>query len=80
MAVHDEIQGLGDGDSHRAALEYEAEGLRARIMKRYGVLGVHCPDVSARLGKLISRDQVESTEYRRYSGNWVISTGGTSTR
>jgi hypothetical protein len=65
MAVHDEIQGLGDGDSHRSALECELEGLRARIMKRYGVLGVHFPDVSPRLGKLISHDQIVSSEYRR---------------
>ena len=65
MAVHDEIQGLGDGDSHRSALECELEGLRARIMKRYGVLGVHFPHVSPRLGKLISHDQIVSSEYRR---------------
>jgi hypothetical protein len=65
VAIHDEIQGLGDGDSHRAALEYELESLRARIMKRYGVLGVHFPDVSPRLGKLISHDQIVSSEYRR---------------
>jgi hypothetical protein len=65
VGVHDEIQGMGDGDSRRAALEDELEGLRARIMKRYGVLGVHFPDVSPRLGKLISHDQIVSSEYRR---------------
>jgi hypothetical protein len=65
VAVHDEIQGFVDGDSRRAALGSELEGLRERIMKRYRVLGVYFPDVSPRLGKLISHDQIVSSEYRR---------------
>jgi hypothetical protein len=65
VAVHDEIQALSNGDSHRAALEDQLQNIRVRIMKRYGVLGVHFPDVSPRLGKLISHDQIVSSEYRR---------------
>ena len=39
--------------------------VRSRIMKLFGVLGVHFPDVSPELGELICHDQMTSSEYRQ---------------
>jgi hypothetical protein len=59
------IQKIGDADPRTPDLKAHLETLRARIMRLYGVLGVHCPDVSPTLGKLISPDGITSSEYRR---------------
>jgi hypothetical protein len=54
-----------EGDPrYRNYLLQEQEHIRSRIMKRFGVLGKHFPDVSPELGKLISPEQISSSEFR----------------
>jgi len=63
--VNAELKSLAENDTRRANLESERESLRARIVKRHGVLGKHFPTIGEGLGSEIFTDPIDSTEYRR---------------
>jgi hypothetical protein len=46
-------------------LKLQLETVRTRILRLYGLLGVHFPDVEPTLANLISPDGISSSEYRR---------------
>jgi hypothetical protein len=60
-----QIQALSDDDPHRSDLQHDLESLRARILKRFGVLGKHFPNLDPNLGSAIFVDPITSSEYRR---------------
>jgi hypothetical protein len=64
-ATNNEIRQIGDGDPRASGLKRELETVRTRILRLYGVLGVHFPDVQPTLANLISPDGISSSEYRR---------------
>jgi hypothetical protein len=64
--LDDRVQALSEDDPRRYSLGIEREGLRALIMKRFGVLGKHFPTVGPELGNALFRDQIDSSEYRKY--------------
>jgi len=53
-------------------LLHEQEQIRTRILKIFGVLGVHSPDVSPSLAKLISPKKINSNEVRQELKIWEI--------
>jgi hypothetical protein len=63
--VSRQIQALSDDDPRRSDLQHDLEGLRARILKRFGVLGKHFPNLGPNLGSAIFVDPITSSEYRR---------------
>jgi hypothetical protein len=63
--MNNQIRQIGDCDPCSSDLKCQLETLRTRILRLYGVLGVHFPDVSPTLANLISPDGINSSEYRR---------------
>jgi hypothetical protein len=56
---------MNKADVRYRDLLQEREQIRSRIMKLFGVLGVHFPEVSPELGELICPDKTTSSEYRQ---------------
>jgi hypothetical protein len=63
--TNNQIRQIGDCNPCSSDLKCQLETLRTRILRLYGVLGVHSPDVSPTLANLISPDGINSSEYRR---------------
>jgi hypothetical protein len=55
---------MNEADVRHRDLVQEREQIRSRLMKLFGVLGVHFPDVSPELGELICPDKISSSEFR----------------
>ena len=67
-----EMEELSDPYLRYRDLLHHQEQLRARLIKIFGVLGKHSPDVSQKTAKLISPREIDSSEIRESLKLWEI--------
>ena len=71
-ANRNEMAHLSESYFRYLDLLHEQEQVRTRILKIFGVLGVHSPEVSPSFAKLISPVEINSDEVRRELKIWEI--------